>query len=114
MGIDIRVHAGSDDAFIAWTSEFIPDCRGFALRRRVKRGPNNIVSSRPILCGILAVIDGAFTRKTDCQPASSAAEFRLAACPSCDSAKDLRLSTQGYASVITISSLPTTFARGMP
>ena len=37
---------------------------------------------------------GAFTRQTDCQPASSAAEFRLAACSSCDSAKDLRLSSE--------------------
>lgn len=37
---------------------------------------------------------GAFTRQTDCQPASSAAEFRLAACSGCDSAKDLRLSSE--------------------
>lgn len=44
MGIEILVHAGSDDTFIAWTSEFIPDCRGFALRRRVKRGPNSAPS----------------------------------------------------------------------
>jgi hypothetical protein len=43
-GIHIRVHAGSDDAFIAWSSEFIPDCRGFALRRRIKRGPNSALS----------------------------------------------------------------------
>jgi hypothetical protein len=28
--INVIVHAGSDDAFIAWTSDFIPDCRGFA------------------------------------------------------------------------------------
>jgi len=30
MNINILVHAGSDDAFIVWTSDFIPDCRGFA------------------------------------------------------------------------------------
>ncbi|MGO8846711.1 MAG: phospholipase D-like domain-containing protein [Methylocella sp.] len=48
MGIDIRVRAGSDDAFIAWTSEFIPDCRGFALRRRVKRGPNSAPSPNSV------------------------------------------------------------------
>ncbi|QBR72073.1 hypothetical protein CU048_13250 [Beijerinckiaceae bacterium] len=44
MGIDILVHAGSDEAFIAWSSEFIPDCRGFVLRRRVKRGPGSAPS----------------------------------------------------------------------
>jgi len=38
VSIDIRVLAGSDDAFIAWKSDFIAECRGFALRRRIKRG----------------------------------------------------------------------------
>jgi phosphatidylserine/phosphatidylglycerophosphate/cardiolipin synthase-like enzyme len=44
MSIDVVVHPGSDDAFIAWTSDFIPKCRGFALRRRIKRGPNSAAS----------------------------------------------------------------------
>jgi phosphatidylserine/phosphatidylglycerophosphate/cardiolipin synthase-like enzyme len=44
MAISIKVHAGADDAFIAWTSDFIADCRGFALRRRIKRGPNSAPS----------------------------------------------------------------------
>ncbi|KIZ35430.1 MULTISPECIES: phospholipase D-like domain-containing protein [Rhodopseudomonas] len=38
MAITLRVHAGADDAFIAWTADFIPECRGFALKRRIKRG----------------------------------------------------------------------------
>jgi len=33
---------------------------------------------------------GTFTRQADCQPASSTAEFRLAACSSCNFAKDIR------------------------
>ncbi|MEI9884902.1 MAG: phospholipase D-like domain-containing protein [Rhizomicrobium sp.] len=36
--IQLVVHAGSDDAFIAWTSGFIAECRGFALLRKIKRG----------------------------------------------------------------------------
>jgi phosphatidylserine/phosphatidylglycerophosphate/cardiolipin synthase-like enzyme len=41
MAITVKVHGGSDDAFIVWTTDFIPDCRGFALKRRIKRGPNS-------------------------------------------------------------------------
>src|SRR5262249_61559998 len=41
MAIHALIHAGSDDAFIAWQSGFIPDCRGFALYRRIKRGPQS-------------------------------------------------------------------------
>jgi phosphatidylserine/phosphatidylglycerophosphate/cardiolipin synthase-like enzyme len=37
MTIRITVRPGSDDAFIGWDAPFIPGCRGFALRRRVKR-----------------------------------------------------------------------------
>jgi hypothetical protein len=48
MNIDVIVHAGSDDAFIAWTADFIPDCRGFALRRRVKRGGNSARSPNTV------------------------------------------------------------------
>jgi phosphatidylserine/phosphatidylglycerophosphate/cardiolipin synthase-like enzyme len=44
MSIEILVHPGSDDAFIAWSTKFIPDCRGFALKRRVKRGPGSAPS----------------------------------------------------------------------
>ncbi len=44
MTIEVRVHAGSDDAFIAWTSDFIPECRGFALRRHIKRGADSAQS----------------------------------------------------------------------
>jgi phosphatidylserine/phosphatidylglycerophosphate/cardiolipin synthase-like enzyme len=44
MAISIKVHAGSDDAFIAWTTGFIADCRGFALKRRIKRGPGSAPS----------------------------------------------------------------------
>ena len=48
MTIDVIVHAGSDDAFIAWTSEFIAGCRGFALRRRIKRGPHSAASPNTV------------------------------------------------------------------
>ncbi len=48
MTIAISVHAGSDDAFIAWTSDFIPDCRGFALYRHIKRGPQSAKSPNTI------------------------------------------------------------------
>ncbi len=48
MAIDILVHAGSDDAFIAWRSDFIAQCRGFALRRRVKHGPHSAQSPNTV------------------------------------------------------------------
>lgn len=44
MGIELVVHPGVDSAFIAWTSPFIAECRGFALRRRIKRAPGSAVS----------------------------------------------------------------------
>ncbi|MEK9212943.1 phospholipase D-like domain-containing protein [Sphingomonas sp. 2378] len=37
MPIEIIVHPGVDSAFLAWRAPFIDDCRGFALRRRIKR-----------------------------------------------------------------------------
>lgn len=44
MNIKIAVRAGADDAFIAWEGPFIPDCRGFALYRRVRRGESSAPS----------------------------------------------------------------------
>ena len=44
MNIELIVHPGSEGAFIAWTSPFVPECRGFALWRRIKRGPHSATS----------------------------------------------------------------------
>ncbi|MBI1866802.1 MAG: hypothetical protein HYS06_00635 [Methylocystis sp.] len=48
MAIDVLVHAGADDAFVVWRSEFIANCRGFALRRRIKRGRNSASSPHTV------------------------------------------------------------------
>lgn len=61
MSIAVVVCPGSDDAFIAWTSDFIPECRGFALYRRIKRGPQsptspNTVGEKPDLKGFVEEI----------------------------------------------------------
>lgn len=48
MAISVTVHAGSDEAFIAWTSGFIDDCRGFALKRRIKRGAHSAPSPHAV------------------------------------------------------------------
>ena len=48
MAIEIIVHAGSDEGFIAWTSDFIKNCRGFALRRRIKRGRRSAASHNSV------------------------------------------------------------------
>lgn len=48
MAIDVQVRPGADDAFIAWRADFIPQCRGFALRRRVKHGPNSAASPNTV------------------------------------------------------------------
>lgn len=37
MNISLIVHPGVDSALIAWRSDFIAQCRGFALRRKIKR-----------------------------------------------------------------------------
>lgn len=37
MAIEVIVHPGVDSAFIAWRASFIPECRGLALRRRIRR-----------------------------------------------------------------------------
>ncbi|HWK96333.1 MAG TPA: phospholipase D-like domain-containing protein [Pseudolabrys sp.] len=44
MAIEICVRAGSDDAFIAWSCDFLANCRGFALRRRIKHANAGAVS----------------------------------------------------------------------
>jgi phosphatidylserine/phosphatidylglycerophosphate/cardiolipin synthase-like enzyme len=44
MNSEIIVHPGSEGAFIAWTAPFVPECRGFALWRRIKRGPHSPAS----------------------------------------------------------------------
>ncbi len=41
MAIEMIVHPGVDSALVAWRSPFIGECRGFALRRRIKRGPDS-------------------------------------------------------------------------
>lgn len=48
MAISIIVHPGSDDAFIAWSSAFIAGCRGFALYRRIRRGPDSPTSPNAV------------------------------------------------------------------
>jgi hypothetical protein len=44
MVMEIIVHPGVDSAFIAWRASFIDQCRGFALKRKVKRVPGSAVS----------------------------------------------------------------------
>jgi phosphatidylserine/phosphatidylglycerophosphate/cardiolipin synthase-like enzyme len=41
MAIEVIVHPGVDSALIAWRSSFVADCRGFALRRCIKRSPDS-------------------------------------------------------------------------
>ena len=48
MAIQVIVRSGVDDAFLAWTSDFIPDCRGFSLRRRIKRAANSETSPNTV------------------------------------------------------------------
>ena len=44
MAFEIIVHPGVDSAFIAWRAPFIDQCLGFALYRKVKRGPGSTES----------------------------------------------------------------------
>ena len=50
MAMEIIVHPGVDSAFIAWRAPFIDQCRvidqcrGFALKRKIKRAPGSAVS----------------------------------------------------------------------
>lgn len=48
MPIQIAVRPGSDDAFVAWTSDFIPGCRGFALFRKIKRASGSTASPNAV------------------------------------------------------------------
>jgi hypothetical protein len=48
MSIEIIVHPGVDSAFIAWRAPFIDQCRGFALKRKVKRAAGNAVSPNKV------------------------------------------------------------------
>ncbi|MBV8522654.1 MAG: hypothetical protein JOY71_11120, partial [Acetobacteraceae bacterium] len=44
MGTELVVRPGVDSAFLAWRAPFIPDCRGFALTRRVRRAAGSAPS----------------------------------------------------------------------
>ncbi|GAA4771973.1 phospholipase D-like domain-containing protein [Stakelama sediminis] len=44
MAIDLIVHPGVDSALLAWRSPFIDECRGFALRRKIKRAAGSAIS----------------------------------------------------------------------
>jgi phosphatidylserine/phosphatidylglycerophosphate/cardiolipin synthase-like enzyme len=44
MSIEIIVHPGVDSAFIAWRAPFIDECRGFSLKRKVKRAEGSAAS----------------------------------------------------------------------
>lgn len=44
MALELIVRPGVDSAFIAWRAPFIPECRGFALMRRIKRAPGSAQS----------------------------------------------------------------------
>jgi hypothetical protein len=44
MAVEVIVHPGVDSAIIAWRAPFIDQCRGFALYRKVKRGPGSTAS----------------------------------------------------------------------
>ncbi len=48
MPIDVIVHPGVDSALIAWRSPVVDSCRGFALRRRIKRAPDSPPSPNTI------------------------------------------------------------------
>ncbi len=48
MAMELIVHAGGDSAFIAWRTPFIDECRGFALRRRIKRTQNSARSPNTV------------------------------------------------------------------
>ncbi len=44
MAIEIIVHPGVDSAFVAWRAPFIPECRGFAMYRKIKRTAGSAAS----------------------------------------------------------------------
>jgi hypothetical protein len=47
-GIELIVHPGVDSGFIAWRAPFIPECRGFALKRKVKRAKDSAPSPNTV------------------------------------------------------------------
>jgi phosphatidylserine/phosphatidylglycerophosphate/cardiolipin synthase-like enzyme len=48
MPVELIAHPGVDSAFIAWRAPFIDECRGFALKRRIKRAPGSATSPNTI------------------------------------------------------------------
>ena len=60
MSVEIIVHPGVDSAFIAWRAPFINACRGFALKRKVRRAPGSAASpnttGRPDAAGFVEEI----------------------------------------------------------
>jgi phosphatidylserine/phosphatidylglycerophosphate/cardiolipin synthase-like enzyme len=45
MAVELTVRPGMDSAFLAWKAPFTKDCRGFALKRRIKRAPGSAPSA---------------------------------------------------------------------
>src|SRR4029077_6930011 len=48
MPTELVVRPSVDSAFLAWRAPFIPECRGFALSRRVKRVEGSAPSPQTI------------------------------------------------------------------
>jgi len=44
MPVSLVVRPGVDSTFLAWRADYIADCRGFALARRIKRAPGSAPS----------------------------------------------------------------------
>lgn len=48
MTASLVAHAGVDDASMAWSASFVAGCRGFALRRRIRRAEGSPVSPNAV------------------------------------------------------------------
>jgi phosphatidylserine/phosphatidylglycerophosphate/cardiolipin synthase-like enzyme len=48
MTVEIIVHPGVDSAFLAWRAPFIAQCRGFALKRKIKRAQDSAASPNTV------------------------------------------------------------------
>jgi phosphatidylserine/phosphatidylglycerophosphate/cardiolipin synthase-like enzyme len=48
MSIELIVHPGVDSAFLAWRAPFIENCRGFALKRKIKRAHGSAASPNTV------------------------------------------------------------------
>jgi phosphatidylserine/phosphatidylglycerophosphate/cardiolipin synthase-like enzyme len=48
MSIQLIVHPGVDSAFIAWRAPFFDKCRGFALKRKIKRAEGSAASPHTV------------------------------------------------------------------